>query len=164
WFFSPRLYDLALVWLVVALVLLAMRAPLTVALGREAVRRTGLPAFDRTVMRLLGASVAWAAVATLWHIVVNVHHAREGFAAARVFSGGAFALCRNWIGLLSRPSATAGPLDRLKPYVPEILAYLTVVLAAIAVGAMLRVACGTDWLRWWAACALMCLAVVGVLF
>jgi GNAT superfamily N-acetyltransferase len=53
-----------------------------------------------------------------------------------------------------KPQGT-GAIDWLKPYVPQVLAYATVMLAIIGVAVELIARCGTDWEAWWTACAVM---------
>ena len=83
-------------------------------------------------MRLLGVGVLWIGIALVWHLAVNIAQVTMALAAALI-SGGTFAALRNWIGLAFRRPAEAGPLDRIKPYVPMALAWVTVVLASVVV-------------------------------
>ncbi len=155
WFWSPRLYDLAYVWFLVGLLLLALRAPFAVAArrrsrdGTETHDRVWVPAFDRVVMRLLGSALAWASLATLWHVSVNFLPLARRMTVASLVSAGAFAALRNWIGVTLRSGTQASALDRLKPYLPQLLAYLTVALLVAGVGSVLIVVGNTDWFRWY---------------
>ena len=103
-------------------------------------------------MRILGLAVIWCGIALLWHAAANLQHLAST-ACAAIVSGGVFAALRNWIGVaLNRPTRP-GVASRLKPYVPQVLAYLTIVLAVVTVGQLLILACGANWLRWWSAAA-----------
>ncbi len=159
WFWSPRLYDLALVWLLAGGVLLAMRAPFAVIARRGERDRVWGPAFDRVVMRLLGSAVAWAAVATLWHVSVNFLPLAKRMTVASLFSAGLFAALRNWIGVALRSGTQAGTLDRLKPYIPQALAYLTVALLVAGVGSVEISLGGSDWMAWFGLAAAMAFAI-----
>ena len=53
---------------------------------------------------------------------------------AAAISGGVFAALRNWIGVALRRPPKPGCMDRLKPYLPQLLAYVTLVLTAVAIG------------------------------
>jgi hypothetical protein len=146
WFFSPRLFDFAFVWLAASLLMVALRV--THAVWPQIAARESLAAYDRVLMRILGLAVVWTGLALLWHLAVNLP-SLSATVAATLVSGSVFAALRNWIGVaLSRPTEP-GMFARLKPYLPQALAYVTIVLSAAAVGRLLVLVCGTDWLHWW---------------
>ena len=163
WFWSPRLYDLALVWLVPGMVLLALRPPFAALARRGRHERIWGPAFDRVVMRLIGSALGWAAIATVWLLSINFLSLAKGMAVASLASAGAFAALRNWIGMALRSGTQASPLGRLKPYLPEILAYVTVTLLIGGVGSVLVKWGGEDWFNWYTATGAMGLAIAGML-
>ncbi len=171
WLVSPRLYDLAVVWLLAGLGMLLVR-PLValwlrwldaratpVPLHDAIYRRVGFPAYDRVVMRLLGSAVAWAAVATIWHVSINMRVAGN-MAVAFLVSAGSFAALRNWIGVAFRTGHHPGRLDWLKARLPALLAYVSIALMVGGVGSLLIVAAGDDWFAWYAATMLMAVAIV----
>ncbi|HEX5071124.1 MAG TPA: GNAT family N-acetyltransferase [Vicinamibacterales bacterium] len=128
WWKNWHLFDSALAAAMCAVVLLAMRVLLLL------LRRTGngepvLIALDRVLMRMVALSVLFAAVAAIWHLGINLQHLTGWLLALTASSGGAFALLRNWLTTLRKPQAP-GPLDPLKALLPQVLAYLTIVLAA----------------------------------
>ena len=146
---SPRLYEPSVMWAIAAGVLILFRfrgafAPPSMS------RRVLLPASDRTAMRLLGLATLWLTVATFWHIGLNLFRLDlvAPVAAGTAASGGLFALLRNWIGRnLARPHR-ASWWEWIKPYVPQVLAYVTVGLAwALTAGILIRWA-HDDWLAW----------------
>jgi GNAT superfamily N-acetyltransferase len=146
WLFSPRLFDFAIVWLAASLLMVALRV--THAVWPQIAARESLAAYDRVLMRILGLAVVWTGLALLWHLAVNLPSLSATIGATLV-SGSVFAALRNWIGVaLSRPTQP-GMFARLTPYLPQALAYVTIVLAAAAVGRLLVLVCGTDWLHWW---------------
>ncbi len=146
WLFSPRLFDFAIVWLAASLLMVALRV--TYAVWPQIAARESLAAYDRVLMRILGLAVVWTGLALLWHLAVNLPSLGATIGATLI-SGSVFAALRNWIGVaLSRP-AQPGVFARLKPYLPQALAYMTIVLSAAAVGRLLVLVCGTDWLHWW---------------
>lgn len=161
---SPRLFEYSVTWLASALLLLVVR--LAQPLGLPIPNRW-LASFDRTVMRLLGLAVLWGTMATIWHVVINSDHASRalaGYLMAALASGSAFAALRNWIGVGLRGGDTGGLVARLRAYVPQVLAYLTVILLGIAVGIVLRRVGGTDWLAWYRSASAMLLVIVVGLF
>jgi hypothetical protein len=125
-------------------------------------RRESLAAFDRVLMRTLGMSAAWVGLALLWHVSMNLTSLAT-VAVSAAISGGIFAALRNWIGLALRRPSEAGVLDRLKPMLPALLAYLTLILTAVTVGGVLIETAGPDWFAWWRASAVMtALLVIGL--
>ena len=161
WLVSPRLFDGTIVWLTVALIFVLARLAHTAR--AEPWARATLAAFDRVLMRLLGLATISFGLALVWHLTVNVRVAR-GMALATFVSGGLFAAMRNWIGLALRRPAKARFLEALKPYVPQALAYLTIVLALMGVGSVLVEVAGSDWFRWYVAAGLMSVVLALALF
>ena len=159
WIFSPRLFDYALVWFAVGFVLVMWRV-------RHAVipwSPENLAAFDRVLIRVLALGAFWATLASIWHVAINLSGV-IGAATGALLSGGAFAALRNWIGVVLRRPSESSKSDRLKPYLPQVLAYLTIALSGVAVGGSLIRWAGADWFLWWSAAATMSLFIVLVLF
>ncbi len=161
--FSPRLFDVAVTCVTASLALVAVRATHAARpWGREP-----LAVFDRVLMRVLGLGVFWTVFAVLWHVAINLVAVAAGAAGAAggaLVSGGAFAALRNWIGTSLRRPAEAGMLDRLRPYLPVLLAYLTIALSAAAAGAVLILIGGNNWMTWWTQAAGMATVLVLALF
>jgi GNAT superfamily N-acetyltransferase len=160
WVLSPRLFDYGLVWLAAGLVLIAART--SSAIMPEPWKSESLATLDRVLMRTLGMGTAWIGLSLLWHVSVNLPGlATVGISAT--ISGTVFAALRNWIGLALRRPAEAGILDRLKPMLPALLAYLTLVLTAITVGGVLVALGRTDWFSWWLmSAAMITMLVIGL--
>ena len=157
---SPHVFDYSLAWLGTAVLLLMLRV--IVPLGICPFSPAAIASFDRSVMRLLGLGVLWAAIAVIWHAIVNLDRVASAAIAAAA-SGGAFAALRNWIGVGLRKSDGEGFLTRLKPYVPQVLAYVTLILLAIVMGRVLIKAGDKNWMSWYAATgAMMFVAAVGL--
>jgi len=161
WFFSPRLFDYGVVWLLCGLGLVLLR--MTYSVWPWSWRRETLAAFDRVLMRVLGMAALWCGIAALWHVVVNLG-GLIGVAVGAATSAGVFAALRNWVGVALRRPTEAGAMDRLKPYLPQVLAYLTLGLVAVLVGGLLIELAGSDWWRWWQAAAAMATLLVLALF
>jgi hypothetical protein len=145
--FSPRLFDYAIAWLGVGLAFIVLR--LAFAIGRFAPAIAA--SYDRVLMRLLGLGLVWTLVAVLWHVVMNLDGiGRTYVLAGATGSAATFAALRNWIGVALRRPEDATLLTRLKPYLPQILAYVTIVLLAAAVGRLVMALGGWEpwlWLR-----------------
>jgi hypothetical protein len=161
WVVSPRLYEPSLVWGAVALALLLLRFRGVFARPSMA-RRVALPTADRTTMRLLALAVLWAVVATFWHLGLNLKGFSGSLLAGAGTGGGLFALLRNWIGGLAQ-QPKAGIWDRVKPYLPMVLAYITVGLAWAGVSSALSSWGERDWYLWYQAAGAMALVTVTVL-
>ncbi len=157
WVLSLRLFDYGVAWLLTCFILILLRT--MSAVSPRPWSRESLAAFDRALMRVLGTGVVWTGLVLLWHIAVNLPNLASVVIGAAV-SGGIFAALRNWIGVSLRRPAEAGMLDRLKPLLPSLLAYFTLVLMAVGVAALLVEAAGTDWYRWWLAAAVMSMTLV----
>jgi GNAT superfamily N-acetyltransferase len=152
----PRLYEPSLGWALVALVFIMIRFR-GAFVGSSTSRRVALPGDDRTIMRLLGLATFWAAVATFWHIglVLARIDALLPAAIGAATSGGLFALLRNWIGQSLVRARKVSFWERLKPYVPQVLAYLAVGLAWAAIAGVLININGNDWMSWYLATLIM---------
>jgi hypothetical protein len=161
WTFSSRLFDYGIVWLVAGLALIAWRT--TSAVLPRPWRRESQAAFDRVLMRTLGMSATWVGLALLWHVAMNMP-TLAGTATSAAISAGIFAALRNWIGVALRRPSQAGVIDRLKPMLPALLAYLTLILTAVTVGGVLIQTLGADWFSWWGASAMMTALLVLALF
>jgi hypothetical protein len=161
WTLSPALFDYAIVWLAVSglLVLVRLLHPLIPSRGGG----LWVAPLDRTLMRVLGLSVFWSALTVLWHFTINLDRLVLTAITAAA-SAGAFALLRNWIGVALRRPKEHGVLDRLKPFLPQVLAYASLILGAAVVGQLLIRLCGDDWLSWWRAASVMGGALVLGLF
>lgn len=147
-FFSPRLFDFALTWMVAAGLLLLVR--LAHAVRATAWSRRTISTFDRVVMRLLGLGLAWFGLAAVWHVCVNVKYGGQ-LAVSALVSGAIFASMRNWLVSLTGRSA-AGPANWrtwLAPYVPMVLAYVTMLLVVALVGRALLDINDHTWLKWY---------------
>lgn len=155
---SPRLFDFTIPWIVTAAILIVIRLGWSV---RDRVTYpTARTALDRVLVRIAGFALAWALLALLWHIAINLGSAWTQATAALV-SAGLFAGLRNWFAIaFAKPSASTWR-DRLKPYVPQALAYLTLVLMVSAIGALMVQHAGIDWFAWWRI-GTVALAVVAV--
>lgn len=146
-YFSPRLFDFALTWMVAAGILLIAR--LAHAVRPNAWGRRTMSTFDRVVMRLLGLGLVWLGLAAVWHICVNVKYGSQ-LAVSAVISGAIFASMRNW--LVSLTGRTAGPSTWrtwLAPYIPTVLAYVTMLLVVALVGRALLDINDHTWLKWY---------------
>ena len=161
WVVSPRMFDFGLVWIASAVLLIGAR--LGYAVWPEICRRDTLATFDRVVMRLLGLGVLWCTIALVWHLAVNIDRATMALAAA-VASGGTFAALRNWIGEAFRRPRDGGWFDSVRPYLPMLLAYVTVVLMIGLVGHALILIGGSNWFYWWAASGAAAFVLVVALF
>lgn len=162
WWFNGHLFDSAVAAGICALILISVRFVLML------LRRTGdgepvLIAFDRTLMRMVGIAAVFAAVAVVWHIGVNFQYFREWLAALAAASGGAFALLRNWLNTLQKPQSP-GMLERMKPLLPQILAYLTIILWGAVIVSLLVQYAGGNLLAWLVVALFACLALVVGLF
>lgn len=157
---SPSLFDYTWVWLAAALVLLVLRLvqPLF-PLGEDALWVAPL---DRVIMRLLGLGTVWAGAAGIWHLALNLD-ALVVSASGAIASAGLFALLRNWIGVALQKPDRPGAVNRLAAVLPQLLAYLTLLLTIASVGQGLVRWCGDDWPAWWfAASTMVGLLVLGV--
>ncbi len=161
---SLRLFDYPIVWLVTGGVCLVVRlAALMLVLGRG---RKGvfLAAFDRLLMRLVGLALLWIGAATLWHIGMNLDRdsvwAAAGGAAA---TGGTFGMLRRWISSVFRQTPKATVLSRARPFLPQILAYLTIGLGICVLVSASAHLLGHDFMKWYFATAIAGALVVGTL-
>ncbi len=161
WFASPALFTYPLIWLLTGVLLLLVRHghALVPSYGHAA----WVPPLDRVIMRILGLGLFWAGVVVLWHIAIALDRIVET-AILSAASAGGFALLRNWLTRVGQAPAGQGRTSALKEALPPLLAYLTLILAAAAVGQLLVWLCGWNWYRWWAAFTGMALILVGGLF
>ena len=146
-YLSPRLFDFALTWMVAAGILLLVR--LAHAVRDTAWSRRTISTFDRVVMRLLGLGLVWFGLAAVWHICVNVKYGGQ-LAVSAVVSGAIFASMRNW--LVSLTGRTSGPSTWrtwIAPYIPMVLAYVTMLLVIALVGRALLDINDHTWLKWY---------------
>jgi GNAT superfamily N-acetyltransferase len=100
--------------------------------ARAAIAAVG--ALERVVMRLLGLSIVWALVVVLWHLGINLSrvHIRATWAGMTALaSGGIFGLIRNWLNQGFKNTGTQGLVERLRPVLPQVLAYLTIGCAMV---------------------------------
>ena len=161
WIFIPRLYEPSLVWVLVAALFMILRFKAVFAQS-SIQRRVLIPTNDRVTMRLLGLATSWALIATFWHLGLNLARFE---ALPYVLGGGAaggaglFALLRNWIGETLGQPHNMGLWERLKPYIPQVLAYLTIGLAWAALASALININSDDWYRWYQAAFIMSLPV-----
>jgi GNAT superfamily N-acetyltransferase len=154
--FIPRLYEPSIGWMLVALLFIAIRFRGAFA-ATSTRRRTALPTEDRTTMRLLGLATFWAVVATFWHVGLILARMEALLPAALggVGSAGLFALLRNWIGQELVRARKASFWEMLKPYVPQVLAYLTIALAWAAVAGGLIHINQNNWMSWYGSTLIM---------
>lgn len=161
----PHLYEPALIWGIVALAFVAFR--FRGVFTRSSIeRRVAVPVNDRTTMRLFGLAAFWTVLASLWHLALNLEPlgiSLTTLGTSAAGTAGLFGLLRHWIGqFLTRPSKI-GLWERAKPYVPQILAYLTVAMIWIALGNGLIKLNSANWYSWYFTAALMGVVVMTVL-
>jgi hypothetical protein len=161
-FFSPQLFAMPILLTGVALILLVPRLLLMrfVPVQKSS---TLIGATDRGLSRLLGAALIVGALTVVWLAGCWLNYAKWGTkipTGGALISGGAFALLRNWMGRLG-PAKKGGVTDILKPLLPQILAYMAIVLWAICIAALLAGAIGNDYVSAWT--LFLCVAIV-VLF
>jgi GNAT superfamily N-acetyltransferase len=155
--FIPRLYEPSIGWTLVALLFITIRFRGAFA-APSTMRRTAVPTDDRTTMRLLGLAAFWATVATFWHVGLILARMEELLPAAMggaAGSAGLFALLRNWIGKELVRARKATFWEMLKPYVPQVLAYLTIALAWAAVAGGLIHVNANSWMSWYGSTLIM---------
>jgi len=161
----PDLYEPTLAWILVGSVFLACRFRGVFARSSME-RRTALPTNDRVAMRLFGLASFWALIATFWHIGLNIRNYESlsiylsGSAAG---SAGIFALLRNWISQKLPRSQNKGWWDSVRPFIPQVLAYLAVGLAWAAIASKLIEINQHDWFKWYATTLLLSLPILVVL-
>ena len=158
-YFSPRLFDFALACIAAGVMLVGVRLLLQIVL-RAADRAAIMVAFDRALMRVLALGLVLGVAAAVWHLGVNLRDLTRQLMVAAVASGGAFALLRNWMNTLRKPQSPR-VRDRLKPYLPQVLAYLTVILASAAIVSLMQGQLRDQWILWWLA-ALAAMTIVAV--
>lgn len=164
-YFSPRLFDFPIVWLVAAAAGLGVRlVALMLVLGRNP-KGVFLTAFDRALMRFVGLALLWIGAAVLWHVGMNLDRQRAWAAAAGALAtGGTFAMLRRWVSTVLRQTPTNTFLARARPYLPQILAYLTIALVIVVLVKLAAAGLGHDWMRWYLAIAAAATLFVATLF
>jgi hypothetical protein len=162
----PDLYQPSIGWLIVAALFIAFRYRGTFS-PSSLERRTALATDDRVAMRLLGLATFWAVLATFWHIGLNLRHFGDlslYLGGAAIGSTGLFALLSNWMShKLSRMQKGGGLLDSIKPFLPQILAYLAVGLAWAALANKLIELNQHDWLSWYLTAVALTLPILWIL-
>lgn len=134
-----RVFEMALAWGAAGVTLLAARlfVRLLTPPERRAVRSN---AVDRVIMRLLGMAIVWVLAGALWHLGVLV--SRAGWAGAwtaiaTVLSGSLFGVLRNWLTTTFKQTGHRGWLERARPVLPMVLAYLTIALGVVWVASVM---------------------------
>ena len=162
--FSPHLFDAPIIWAGIAIILLLPRL-VFMRIAREKVGPL-VNMLDRALSRLLGAALIFAGLAALWLIgcLLNYYHWGANWpAGGALASGGAFALLRNWMGRLG-PAKKGGVTDLIKPLIPQILAYLAIVLWAVCIVALMARCIekypASPWVLFAIACGIILFAVV----
>ncbi|MDZ4342443.1 MAG: hypothetical protein U1E51_08435 [Candidatus Binatia bacterium] len=162
----PWLYEPSIAWGFAALVALAMRFR-GAFMPPSMARRVSVPRNDRTAMRLVGVASLWTLLTTLWHVGLNLHNLNvplEALGGGAAGSAGLFALLRNWIGQNLNRAQGTGFWEKIKPYIPQILAYLAVGLAWSGLASGLIRLNHADWYNWyWATFAMAAIALLVVL-
>jgi len=145
--FSPYLFAGPILWVGVVLPLLVLR--LIVMRARRENAGSFVSILDRTLARLIGAALIFAALAALWlaGCWINYDGRTKLPAVGALLSGGGFALLRNWMGRLG-PGKKGGVMDIVKPLIPQILAYVAIALWAIFIAALLAHSIKGDYFRW----------------
>jgi hypothetical protein len=148
WIWIPRLYEPTLILLAVAAAFMLMRFK-----GLFTASSTGhrvlLPTNDRVAMRLLGFATLWALFATFWHIGLNLKGAAYLMGSGAAGTASLFGLLRNWIGKDMRRQRKSGVWETVKPYIPQVLAYLAIGLAWAALATALISINTSDWYSWY---------------
>ena len=162
WIWIPRLYEPSLIWLLVGVIFILFRfkGVLTASSTRH---RIMLPTNDRVAMRLLGVATLWALFATFWHIGLNMKGLAYVMGGGAAGSAGLFGLLRNWIGKEMTKTRKSSFWEIIKPYVPQVLAYLTIGLTWAALASALIKINVNDWYSWYQACLIMAGPVLFVL-
>jgi hypothetical protein len=112
--------------------------------------RSRRAALDRALSRVLFAAVAWLVIGALWWAGSAIHENPEivlSILGLTGTSGGAFAWARKFLSYQPSKPRVGGFRDWLGPLVPQILAYLTLALAAVLCIVLLQHAAG-DWEPW----------------
>jgi GNAT superfamily N-acetyltransferase len=116
-------------------------------------------ALERVVMRLLGLAIVWALVVLLWHVGINlsrVHIQATWAGMTALASGGIFGLIRNWLNQGFKNTGTQGLLERLKPVLPQVLAYLAIACAMVWLISLMADWLGRSGAAWdWAAVVML---------
>ncbi len=164
WHFSGRLFDAPAIWLIVGMAVSVLRILVGSMLPREYAASLS-PSIDRVLLRLMTLGVVLVAAGLLWEVGVAItrggHLGKASIGAAG--SGGLFAVLRNWLSQLQSNQQKPSQLEALKPYLPQLLAYVTVgLMYALVVAA--GITCLKDsaalWMAaWFGFCLFMALAL-----
>lgn len=134
-----RVFEPATSWASAGAFLLASRLLVRglTAPERRTIRSNAL---DRVIMRLFGMAIVWALAGTLWQL--GVMASRIGWidawtALAAALSGGLFGILRNWLTTAFKQTGHRGFLERARPLLPMLLAYLTIGLGIVWVASLL---------------------------
>ena len=156
WHFSARLFDVPAIWLVVGLMVSILRIVIASTMPRANAANI-LPSVDRVLLRLMSLGVVLVAGGLLWEVGVAItrggHLGKASIGAAG--SGGLFALLRNWLAQLQSNEQRPSKLEALKPYLPQVLAYVTVGLmyALVVAAALIGLnVCAESWQAAWLGC------------
>jgi hypothetical protein len=162
WIWIPRLYEPSLIWLAVGAIFILFRFK-GVFTASSTGHRVMLPTNDRVAMRLLGVATLWALLSTFWHIGLNLKGAAYLMGGGAAGTAGLFGLLRNWIGKDMTRQRKSGVWEVIKPYVPQVLAYLAIGLAWAALASALIKINGSDWYDWYTSGLIMAFPVLLVL-
>lgn len=168
-----RVFETALAWTAAGVTLLVGRLFVT-SLTKPAERAVRSNALDRVIMRFFGLALIWALIAVLWHLGVIVSRAGWGSTAtaiAAMLSGGLFGALRNWLTTAFSQTGHRGFIERARPFLPMLLAYLTIGLGIVWVATLLAwwldpgqlPAMARTPLQWWLPWILAVVILTGVL-
>jgi hypothetical protein len=134
-----RVFEPAAAWSLAGLTLLVARLFVR-GLSPRARRGVRSNALDRVIMRLLGMAMVWAVAGSLWHL--GALASRAGWAdawtaLAAALSGGLFSIFRNWLTTAFKQTGHRGFLERARPFLPMLLAYLTIGLGIVWVASVM---------------------------
>jgi hypothetical protein len=96
-------------------------------------------------------AVLWVLIGVLWHFGVIVSHvgwAGTWTAMGAVLSGGLFSVFRNWLTTTLKQTGKEGFFERARPYVPMVLAYVTIALLLVWTASLLAWWLGAGLLPW----------------
>ena len=162
WIWIPRLYEPSLIWLAVGGIFILFRFK-GIFTASSTGHRVRLPTNDRVAMRLLGIATFWALLATFWHIGLNLRSAAYLMGGGAAGTAGLFGLLRNWIGKDMARQRKSSFWEIVKPYVPQVLAYLAIGLAWAALASALIEINRSDWYDWYKSSLIMAGPVLFVL-
>ncbi|MDX1546906.1 MAG: hypothetical protein R3247_07960 [Rhodothermales bacterium] len=136
------------------------------------------PAYDRATSRLLLLAAVWGLLTSIWCLSDAVATGSGllslgGLAGSAGASGGLFTLAQRMLGSQPNKPVSSGLVARLQPYIPQVLAYLTIVLMLLAMAVLMLhlqdatfvvLGQGVSGLTVLAAAAVLILALVLLLF